>query len=52
MGDACRMWLSRMAPEERLMQGVQGCKHREGAFRRMWGSFLDSSGEEKGFLKF
>jgi len=33
-------------------EGVQGCKHREGAVRRPWGAFLDSSGEEKGFLKF
>jgi len=48
----CTMWLSKMAPGERPMQGVQGCKHREGAVRRTWGSFLDSSGEKKGFLKF
>jgi len=46
------VWLRRTAPEEQPMQGVQGCKYREGAVRREWGSFPDSSGEEKGFLKF
>lgn len=40
------------ASEEQLMQGVQGCKYREGAVRREWGSFPNSSGEEKGFLWF
>jgi len=29
-----RAWFGRKAPEERLMQGVQGCKYREAAVRR------------------
>ena len=37
--------------EERLTQGVQGCKYREGAVRKEWDSFPESSGEEE-FLKF
>ena len=44
--------LGRAAPEERLTKGLQGCKYRAGAVRKGWGSFPDSSGEEKGFLKF
>jgi len=49
----CRVWLRGTAPEERPMRWeVQGCKYREGAVRRLWGSFLDSSGAEKGILNF
>jgi len=47
-----RVWLRGTAPQEWLMRGVQGCKYREGAVRRLWGSFLDSSGAEKGILNF
>lgn len=48
----CRAQLGREAPEERLRQGVQGCKYQVGDVRKEWGSFPDGLGEEMGFLKF
>ena len=48
----CRAGLRRAAPEERWMQGVQGCKYRAGAVRKDRCSLPVSSVEEKGFLEF